>query len=67
MGLGARSRLIVAYAFFGLCVKRAQRPVLRHITRSMDLRSVRNRKNRGQTLRGWLGECLLCLRRCRSI
>jgi len=31
-----------------VCVKRAQRPVLRHITRSMDLRSVRNR-NRRQT------------------
>jgi hypothetical protein len=24
-------------------------------------------KNRGQTLRGWLGECLLCLRRRRPI
>jgi hypothetical protein len=33
-----------------VCVKRAQRPVLRHVSRSMDLRSVRNR-NRRHTLR----------------
>jgi hypothetical protein len=48
--VGVRSWLIVAQAFFGLSVKRAQRPVLRHVSRSMDLRSVCNR-NRGHTLR----------------
>jgi hypothetical protein len=49
---GARGKglLIVVQAFFGLSVKRAQRPVLRHITRSMDLRSVRD-GNRRQTPR----------------
>jgi hypothetical protein len=50
--LGVRSRLIVAQAFFGLSEKRAQRPVLRIVSSSMDLRSVRN-GNRRQTLRGW--------------
>jgi len=28
---------------------------------------IQGTRNRGQTLRGWLGECLLCLRRRRSI
>jgi hypothetical protein len=50
MGRGVRGWLIVVQAFFGLSVKRAQRPVLRHITRSMDLRSVRD-GNRRQTPR----------------
>ena len=43
---GQASWLNVAHAFFGLSVKRAQRPVLRHVSRSMDLRSVRNRNRR---------------------
>jgi hypothetical protein len=45
---GVKELIDRCQAYIGLTVKRAQRPVLRHVSRSMDLRSVRNR-NRRQT------------------